>query len=81
MPWTRDFGAHRDRMAGELPGLRVSGMIGSFLSAFAENHGRKPMDEMTRWTRRSSESEGGCFGGFRRRNEGNPWRQPAEASW
>ena len=51
-----------------------------FLSAFAEDHGCKPMDECARGTLRSSESEGGCFGGLRRRNEGYHGRKPVEAS-
>ncbi len=49
------------------------------LSAFAEDHGRKSMDECARGTLRSSESEGGCFGGLRRRNEGNHRPKPVEA--
>ena len=54
----------------------------------------KPMDECAGWTRRSSQSarpsqpkrllrrsrQGGCFGGFRRRNEGYPGCKPGEAS-
>ena len=50
------------------------------LSAFAEDYGRKSMDECARGTLRSSESEGGCFGGLRRRNEGYHGRKPVEAS-
>ncbi len=38
------------------------------------------MDECARGTLRSSESEGGCFGGLRRRNEGYDGRKPVEAS-
>jgi len=41
-----------------------------WLSAFAENHGRKHMVEYRVRTLRSLKSEGACFGGFRRRNEG-----------
>ncbi len=52
----------------------------AMLSAFAEDHGRKSMDECGRGTLRSSESEGGCFGGLRRRNEGYHGRKPVEAS-
>jgi len=36
---------------------------------------------MRGWTLRSSESEGGCFGGFRRRNERYHGRKPVEASF
>ena len=50
-----------------------------FLSAFAEDHGCKPVDECVRWTRRSLQSEGGCFGGFRRRNERYHGCKPVEA--
>jgi len=39
------------------------------------------MDECARGTLRSSESEGGCFGGLRRRNEGYRGRKPVEASF
>ncbi len=38
------------------------------------------MDECVRGTLRSSKSEGGCFGGLRRRNEGYNGRKPVEAS-
>ena len=51
------------------------------LSAFAEDHGRKAVDECEGRTLRSSKSEGGCFGGFRRRNEGYHGRKPVEASF
>ncbi|QQG46194.1 MAG: glycosyltransferase family 39 protein [Candidatus Niyogibacteria bacterium] len=53
----------------------------SDLSAFAEDHGCKAVDECEGRTLRSSESEGGCFGGFRRRNEGYHGRKPVEASF
>jgi len=39
------------------------------------------MDECARGTLRSSESEGRCFGGLRRRNEGYHGRKPVEASF
>ncbi len=39
------------------------------------------MDDCARGTLRSSESEGGCFGGLRRRNEGYRGRKPVEASY
>ncbi len=52
----------------------------SVLSAFAEDHGRKSMDECARGTLRSSESEGWCFGGLRRRNERYHGGKPVEAS-
>ena len=38
------------------------------------------MDECARRILRSSQSEGGCFGGLRRRNEGYRERKPLEAS-
>jgi len=47
-----------------------------FLIAFAEDHGRKSMDECARGTLRSSKRKGGCFGGLRRRNEGYHGRKP-----
>jgi hypothetical protein len=50
------------------------------LSAFAEDHGRESMDECARGTLRSSESEGGCFGGLHRRNEGYHGRKPVKDS-
>ncbi|MCH7912538.1 MAG: hypothetical protein IH856_05815 [Deltaproteobacteria bacterium] len=39
------------------------------------------MDKIARETLRSSESEGGCFGGLRRRNEGYHGFKPVEASF
>ena len=51
----------------------------AFLSAFAEDHGRKPVDECDGRTYRSL-GEGRCFGGFRRRNEGYHECKPVEAS-
>jgi len=51
------------------------------LSAFAEDHGREPRDECDGRTLRSSKSEGGCFGGFRRRKEGYHGCKPVEASF
>ena len=66
------------------PGIRVAeyclvvDLWPLLLSAFAEGQGRKAVDEWDRRTLRSSKSEGRCFGGFRRRNEGTtglrPWR-------
>ena len=50
------------------------------LSAFAEDHSRKPIDECDGRILRSSRSEGGCFGGFRRGNEGYHGRKLVEAS-
>jgi hypothetical protein len=55
-------------------------IIHNVLSAFAEDHGRKPMDECDSQTLRSSKSEGGCFGGFRRRKEGYYECKPVKAS-
>ena len=52
----------------------------TFLSAFAEDHGRKPMVESDGGTLRSSKSEGGCFGGYRRRKDGYHGCKPVEAS-
>ena len=51
------------------------------LSAFAEDRGCEHGDECVGRTIRSSESEGGCFGGFRRRNEGYHGLTPVEALW
>jgi dTDP-4-amino-4,6-dideoxygalactose transaminase len=42
------------------------------LSAYAEDPGREPGDGCVGRTLRSSKSEGGCFGGFRRRTERIP---------
>ena len=50
------------------------------LSTFAEDHGRKPMDECDGRNFRSSKSEGGCFGGFLRRKKGYHGCKPVEAS-
>jgi len=50
------------------------------LSAFAEDHGCKPGEGYAWWTLRSSKSEGGCFGGFRRRDEGDHGHKAVEAS-
>jgi len=50
------------------------------LSAFAENHGRKPMDECDGRILRSSKSAGACFGRFRRRKEGYHGCKLVEAS-
>jgi len=58
----------------------AAGFKGGHLSAFAEDYGRRPMDECDGWTVRSSKSEGGCFGGFRRRKEGYHGCKPVEAS-
>ncbi len=59
---------------------RVMAEMNTGLSAFAEDHGCEPMDGCDRRTLRSLKSEGGCFGGFRRRDEGYHGRKPVEAS-
>ena len=81
-------GQARDlREAMREPGIRVAeyclvvNQWRLFLSAFAEDQGRKAVDEWDRRTLRSSKSEGGCFGGFRRINEGHHGRMSVDASW
>ncbi len=51
------------------------------LSAFAEDRGHQLVNECEERTLRSSKSEGGCFGGFRRRNEGYNGLKPVVASF
>ncbi len=69
------------------PGIRVTeycfvvNQWRLLLSAFAEDQGRKAVDEWDRRTLRSSKSERGCCCGFRRRNEGYDELTPVEASW
>jgi len=66
----------------------VISATGRILSAFAEDHGRMPMDECDDRILRPSSAiadygqrrQGGCFGGIRRRKEEYHGGKPVEAS-